>query len=285
MNISNQELIAKIQYLPEGMCVSAGKKLIIVVPKVDNSPKIADDNGNPILDWQGNAIEGQGFTFRNGVASGNGALQAVRTDGKEVIIINNPTQEQEKSIMDKLAFQGTEFYYSDGYPNAIAKIKLALEHAVSIGCTDIYNSNIDFVQSKMTTRDGASIDLSSIDGRASEPNQAVKSRFSTLGNGQQLTVLQTKRDETKEFAFIQLKENGFLSGGPTAQGEAFNAGTFAILDNSKPESPKAWLVEEQVFKDTYKVVPFFVSTAVNTRIADLRLKDVCPLNNNGLKNN
>jgi hypothetical protein len=258
MNLSNDQLIDMLKTEPEGQCASAGKKIIIVVPK-KTSKEIADAEGNPVLDWEGKAITGQGFTFTNGVASGNGALQAVRTNGQEVIIINNPTQEQEAAIMEKLSFSGTDFYYNDGTPDPIAKIKKALEYAVSIGCTDIYNSDIKFVQAKMTTREGAPIDLSAVDGQY-------------LANGSQLNVLQTKRDESKQFSFVQLKEDGFYSGGPTAKGEGFKKGTFAILDNANPEKPKAWLVEEKVFADTYKVVQPKVSNVVTDKITEIRNK-------------
>lgn len=64
MNINNEELISMLNKEPYGLCKSAGKKLVIVVPK-KKSKEIADDNGDPILDWEGKAIEGEGFTFRN----------------------------------------------------------------------------------------------------------------------------------------------------------------------------------------------------------------------------
>lgn len=258
MNINNEELIIMLNKEPYGLCKSAGKKLVIVVPK-KKSKEIADDNGDPILDWEGKAIEGEGFTFRNSIASGNGALQAVRTNGNEVIIINNPKEDQEKQILEKLKFTGIEFYYADGNPDPIKKIQQALEFAVSIGCNDIYNSTTKFISEKMTTRDEGKIDLSEVEGKQ-------------LAGSKELTVLQAKRDETKQFSFIQLNEDGFLAGGPTAKGEEFKKGTIAILDNSKAEAPKVWLIEEQVFKDTYKVIQPKVSMELANKVQSLRIK-------------
>lgn len=111
----------------------------------------------------------------------------------------------------------------------------------------------------MTTRDEGKIDLSEVEGKQ-------------LAGSKELTVLQAKRDETKQFSFIQLNEDGFLAGGPTAKGEEFKKGTIAILDNSKAEAPKVWLIEEQVFKDTYKVIQPKVSMELANKVQSLRIK-------------
>lgn len=104
-----------------GACSSTAKKLVIVVPECCGT-KLETEQGDPVTNWEGKPIEGEGFTFFNQVASGEKTLQAVRTNGIEVIIFNNLSAEQEEKIKESLEFDSYELYRNDGNPDPVAKI-------------------------------------------------------------------------------------------------------------------------------------------------------------------
>lgn len=47
--------------------------------------------GHPITDWEKNVVEGSGIVFRN---HADQTWQGARANGKEVIIVNKPSQQQ-----------------------------------------------------------------------------------------------------------------------------------------------------------------------------------------------
>jgi hypothetical protein len=188
---------------------------------MDSSP-ICDKDGNPVLDWEGKPVAGDGFSFMNCVASGNPALQAVRTDGKEVIIFNNLTDDQEKRVTE--FFKGIETRAID----SVSRIQEAISKSVEIGAGDVYNSTVAFVNSKMVSRDNEPISLP-------ESNNAM-------------TVLSTQRNG-EPVSFVRLDISGTFKGGPTLNGEKFVKGCAAISDGSNGFR----LVEPSVFNATYVI--------------------------------
>lgn len=213
-----------------GTCRSTARKLVIAVPECRGDPLTGPD-GQFIKDRDGDPVDG--LVFTNRVASGHPTLQAVRTNGKEVIIFNDLNDDQENKILDALRFTGRDFFYNDGYPNPLNRIRQVIEFAASIGAGDVYNSSLDFVNGKMTYRDGRPLQLQG--GR--------------LGNGEQLITARAQRNG-EPVAFAVLEKAGTWHGGPTAQAEDYVAGTIAI----KNQDGSVHLVHPDMFVKTYQVI-------------------------------
>jgi hypothetical protein len=128
--------------------ISAAQKFVIPVaafadadPLVD--PRGTEKAGRPITDWQGNPIGEKGIVFYNQIGR---CWQAAPSDGCSVIIINEVTAEQAVAL-EKFARDLGESI------SALSKssLELLLAYARSaLGLVDMYNSNDEFVRSKMT---------------------------------------------------------------------------------------------------------------------------------------
>ena len=127
--------------------VSGAQKFVLPIPKLkDGEPLIHSEGaqaGQPITDWQGNPIGDKGVVFVN---DKDGATQAVKGDGNGVVIINLVTEEQAAKLTAKI----NEFN-SDPTQLSLDEIKKVLQYArETCGLTDMYNSDKDFISSKMS---------------------------------------------------------------------------------------------------------------------------------------
>lgn len=254
-----KEAIAALIDQQGGVCHSTARKLVLVVPKCHGDPLVTPE-GQPIKDWEGKPIEGEGLVFLNQVASGNPTLQAVHSDGNGVLIFNDLTEEQETQILDALRFKMTDFLYNDGYPNPLKQIKKALDVAATIGAVDVYDSTTGFVNKKMTTREGTPPTLEG----------------GELGNGEQITTLAAQRNGSP-VKFVILEKEGVFTGGPTAEPEHYVAGTAAILDQGDDGTATIRLVRPDVFAKTYQVDVMTAKDSLAQAIATIKPDSFSPL--------
>lgn len=94
-----------------------------------------------ITDWSGKAVGEEGVVFFNGKDM---SFQAVESDGSGVVIINEVTQSQYESLM-----QVADKIGGDPQRWETPKVKEFLNAARDLGCTDMYNSSVEFVQKRM----------------------------------------------------------------------------------------------------------------------------------------
>lgn len=126
--------------------VSAAQKFVISVPAFDGDPLVyppgTDKAGEPITDWQGNPIRETGILFFNEIDQ---CYQAAPADGRSVIIINEVTAEQVRSIEHFVNNLGKSLV------NLCKRsLELLLAHVRSrLGLVDIYNSTDELVRLKM----------------------------------------------------------------------------------------------------------------------------------------
>lgn len=133
--------------------ISAAQKFILPIPALsDGEPLVypsgtQDRDGNsiegkPITDWEGKPIGETGVVFYNGK---DRSVQAVKGDDTGVIIFNEATEEQARTLMGRVVELA-------GTPQALNQpaIQAVLATAGAIGLTDRYNSDRGFIQSKMT---------------------------------------------------------------------------------------------------------------------------------------
>lgn len=133
--------------------ISAAQKFILPIPALsDGEPLVypsgtKDRNGDsiegkPIVDWQGKPIGESGVVFYNGKDQ---TVQAVAGDNTGVIIFNEATEEQARTLKKKaIELAGTAEALTH------ADIQAVLAAASAMGLVDRYNSERAFIQSKMT---------------------------------------------------------------------------------------------------------------------------------------
>lgn len=128
---------------------SNARKFIMPVPNFEGEPLIYPDGakdkdgnsiaGTPIKDWQGQPIGDLGVVFFN---PKDQSWQAVKSDGQGVVIMNQMTEEQGKTLMAKVG--------GDPMNLTLDQFKEFLGYAASeVGCKDMYNSDRGFIGKKM----------------------------------------------------------------------------------------------------------------------------------------
>lgn len=128
--------------------ISSAQKFILPVPDLKGNgeplvyPAGHEKAGQSITDWQGKKIGDDGIVFFN---HADKSVQAVPSDGKGVIIMNQVTEDQARLLNAKIE--------SMGGPEKLSRsqIKEVLEYAqkdLSLG--DMYNSDVNFIKSKMS---------------------------------------------------------------------------------------------------------------------------------------
>lgn len=94
-----------------------------------------------ITDWSGKPVGEEGVVFFN---AKDMSFQAVESDGRGVVIINEVTQTQYESLMRVAKQIGGDPHHWE-----TSKVKEFLIAARELGCTDMYNSSVEFVQTRM----------------------------------------------------------------------------------------------------------------------------------------
>lgn len=126
--------------------ISSAQKFILPLPKLDGGgeplvyPKGHEKAGQAVTDWQGKPIGERGVVFHN---DKDDAVQAAKADGNSVVIINQVSEEQAAALMKHL--NGRD-------PNklSLSEVKETLSFARDeLGLGDMYNSDRDFIKSKM----------------------------------------------------------------------------------------------------------------------------------------
>jgi hypothetical protein len=128
--------------------ISAAQKFVIPVAAFADAdpliyPRGTEKAGRPIADWHGNPIGEKGIIFYNQIGR---CWQAAPSDGRSAIIINEVTAQQAVALEEFARDLGESI-------DALSKssLELLLAHACNdLGLVDMYNSNDDFVRSKMT---------------------------------------------------------------------------------------------------------------------------------------
>ena len=137
--------------------ISNAQKFILPIPSIAGEPLVypegvtkAEDNtgnsksisGQSISDWEGKPIGKEGIVFFN---AKDQSWQAVVSDGKGVVIMNQVTEEQSRKLTAKiqeLAKRPQELN--------LKQIKEVLSYArEELGINDMYNSDKKFIESKM----------------------------------------------------------------------------------------------------------------------------------------
>jgi hypothetical protein len=127
--------------------VSAAQKFVIPVAVLHDADRLVypprhKKAGQPIVDWDGKALEGKGIVFLN---QKDNCVQALAADGRCVIIVNEVSCLQARAIEDfirELAEPIEELSKSS--------LERLLDHlATKLQLVDVYNSTDDFVRSKM----------------------------------------------------------------------------------------------------------------------------------------
>lgn len=124
------------------LVISAAQKFVIPVPTAGAEallfPSDHEKAGEPITDWKGNPIEGEGIVFFNGKDS---CYQAAKAGGG-VVIINQVTEAQAAVLAAMIG---------DIEALDVSKLKEVLAYArTELGLVDQYNSDKGFIASKMT---------------------------------------------------------------------------------------------------------------------------------------
>lgn len=126
--------------------VSNAQKLIIKIPSFAGEPLVypkgAPKAGEPITDWEGKPIEGQGVVFFN---KKDKSYQAVKSDGTGVIIIN------QVDPASAAIFVRSINKIADNGGLTLSDIKSFLSKLSMAGFGDQYNSDENFVAKKMTS--------------------------------------------------------------------------------------------------------------------------------------
>lgn len=220
--------------------VSGAQKFILPVPRFKDGgeplvyPKGATDKsgadlaGKPITDWQGQPI---GEPGEKGVVFFNHkdqSWQAVKADGNGVIIMNQVDEKQGKALMDKVG--------KDPSNLSLQEFKGVLEHASGspdskdkpgLGLGDMYNSDRDFIKSKMNKLETADTGI---------PQYGLH-----------------RRDDRDVCHAVYVGGSGEFQG-PAATPQKFSNGAVIVRQpDSKAEDGFSYrLVQPDAFKETYK---------------------------------
>lgn len=139
----------QIDFTKGASVVSSAQKFILPVPQFTKGEALVyppgtkdkdgkDLSGQPIVDWKGNPIGDQGVVFFN---HKDKSWQAVKCDGEGVIIMNQVSEDQARSLQAKIG--------PDPSRLTLKQFKQVLEDAAELGLGDRYNSDRAFIQSKM----------------------------------------------------------------------------------------------------------------------------------------
>jgi len=132
--------------------ISSAQKFILPVPGLGKTgePLVYPDShekaGEQIVDWQGQPIGKHGVVFFN---EKDQAYQAAPGDGKAVIIINEVTKDNARNLLNKV-----HEFVQDPAELTLEQLKEVLDYArQELRLKDMYNSDRDFIKSKMTPVD------------------------------------------------------------------------------------------------------------------------------------
>ncbi|MBI4815762.1 MAG: hypothetical protein HY791_05880 [Deltaproteobacteria bacterium] len=159
--------------------VSSAQKFVIPVPSFGGGgeplvyPKGHEKAGQQIADWQGNPIGDQGLVFFN---EKDKAVQAVKSDGNGVVIINQVSEEQADKLRAKFG--------DDPSKLSLQQFKDALQFAreeLSLG--DMYNSDKEFIGKKMNALESKATGVQGYGLHRRDDRDLVKAVF-VEGQGQ-----------------------------------------------------------------------------------------------------
>lgn len=152
--INIQEIImsilkrADLNFQAAAHVISETQKFIIPIPVLENGgdallyPQGDEKEGMPVVDWEGKPAKGRGIVFYN---YKDNAYQAVQGDGTGVIIINEVSKKQAASLLAKM------MQLTDNSPDTmnVGQVRHLLKQAYTLGLSDMYNSEITYVESNM----------------------------------------------------------------------------------------------------------------------------------------
>jgi hypothetical protein len=141
-----------IDFQNSSAVISSAQKFIIPIPAFGSNgeqlvyPDSHAKAGEPILDWQNKPIGESGIVFYNKKDS---SWQAAAGDGTAVVIINQVTREQAQALTSKI-----KEFKPDPNHLTLGELKEVLQFAAEeLGLSDMYNSDRNFIKSKMTPVD------------------------------------------------------------------------------------------------------------------------------------
>jgi len=234
--------------------ISSAQKFILPIPQLsDGEPLVYPAGtknkageliaGQSVADWQGKPIGDNGIVFFN---AKDQAVQAVKGDGTGVIIINEVTEDQARKLYSRIndvlrrtdlgleekadSSSGTQKYGLESAQDhfnsrslndlSLGEIKNILEYASKdLGLGDMYNSDREFVSSKMTP---------------------VGAGSGVAGFGLH------KRDDRDICLAVRLTGQGEFIG-PAATPQQFESGAVIVQQGDKFR-----LVQNDVFERTYR---------------------------------
>jgi hypothetical protein len=167
--------------------------------------------GKPILSKNGEP-KGTGIVFQNYT---DGAVQAVRDDGKSIIIFNGISREQGLQLLN---------FYSE----------LAGANLLAITAPQI-NEILDFAHDTLGINDFFNGDLSKVSGFESEVHHRADSNCGVF----------LRRSSEERFALLGIGSGTYA--GPASTPQKFS-GDVVLVRNEK----HAWLVQTSVFQNTYR---------------------------------
>ncbi len=210
--------------------VSSAQKFIIPVPQFEGEDLVypqgakgangEDLSGKPMVDWEGNPIGGpgeKGLVFFN---HKDQSWQAVKADGKGVVILNQVTQAQGERLSQRIG--------GDPSSLTLGEFKEVLEFAHGdLGIGDMYNSDRDFIRDKM------------------DPMECCQSGVPEYG-------LHRRDDRDLCHAVLVLGSGTFQ--GPAASPQRFDDGAVLVRQpDRKAEGGYGYqLVQPDIFLETYK---------------------------------
>ncbi len=197
--------------------ISGAQKFIIPVPRFDGGgeplvyPQDHESAGQPITDWKGKPIGDTGVVFFN---AKDQAVQAVKDDGQGVIIINQVSKEQAELLLERIG----------GSPErmGLCQLKKLLEFAQThLGLSDMYNSDREFIASKMS------------------PLESLRTGVTAYGLH--------RRDERNVVFALYVEGRGEFEG-PAAGAQKFDDGAVIVKQGDSVR-----LIQPDVFVETYRL--------------------------------
>lgn len=220
--------------------ISAAQKFIIPVPawRAAGEPLVYpashEQEGQPILDYQGNPVGDRGIIFFNGKDQ---SWQAAAGDGAAVIIINEVTAAQANQLYSHIQTATPN-------PNdlTLEQLKQVLDFAQNdLGLVDMYNSDRAYIQENMTP--------------------AIATDVPTF-EGAEIEAYGFKKRDARDINQAIYIPGAFVFEGPAATPQEFAAGGVIVEKDGEMRG-----VQPDIFERTYLLSDGRAITAVATALA------------------
>lgn len=212
--------------------VSSAPKIVFSVPLYDkeiSDPLVNPETGKPLLTWDGKKIGTRGLVFFNGKDQ---TFQGCLTNGKAVIIINNPTKDQYDQIVKYMAYlRGKtvkqfkqQIQQIKRLPLSFIQLKKTLVFIQeTLGIVDMYDSTAGFIKKNMIPVD--------------------------IVYGEAPAILGFYKRNGAPVRAVYVPGSGSFQG-PAATPQVFENGAYIVKDMNKPKEA-ARLIQPEVFLETY----------------------------------